>query len=496
MLKQGLRQRLQQKLTPQQIQLLQLFQVSAMQLDSRIKEEIESNPALESASDVAYNDDDTPQAEADFSEESDGDEMGEKNEEIQREDDAFELVYGDDDVADYKTKDPNDYANDDEDNNRFTPVAKGKTLQEYLTEQVEMQDLSAREMDVVRHIIGSLDDDGYLRRDLEAVVDDLMFRQNIYVTIEDVKAGLETVQELDPAGIGAQSLEQCLLLQLERKKMNRYMPVAYKILERYFDLLVKKNYDRLQKELEVDAATLKKAIAEITKLNPKPGNAYSTESTPEQTVIPDFIVSNQGGELILTLTSANFPELHISRAFKDMASEYKRSKKPEMKEALTFMKQKIDSAKWFIDAVKQRQETLFHTMQAIVELQRAFFITGDEAQLKPMILQDVADRIGMDISTISRVVSSKFVQTEFGTLSLRFFFSEGITLDSGDEVSTRKVKQLLQEFVDKEDKSNPFSDQEITDLLAEKGFPVARRTIAKYREQLNIPIAQMRKELE
>lgn len=493
MISQGLRQRLQQKLTPQQIQLLQLFQVSAMQLDARIKEEIESNPALESASDVAYNDDTSP-AETDFSEGSGGDETVEKNEEIQREDDDFELVYGDDDVADYKTKAPNDYATDDE-RELFTPVARGKSLQDYLLEQAEMQELSPRELDIVRHLIGSLDDDGYLRRDLDSMVDDLMFRQSIYVSIEEVKNALETLQEFDPAGVGAQSLEQCLLLQLERKKMNRYMPVAYKILEKHFDLLVKKNYDRLQKELDVDSATLKKAIAEITKLNPKPGGAYSSEAIPEQTVIPDFIVANQNGELVLTLTSANFPELHISRTFKDMASEYKRSKKPEMKEALTFMKQKIDSAKWFIDAVRQRQETLFHTMQAIVELQRDFFITGDEAQLKPMILQDVADKIGLDISTVSRVVSSKFVQTEFGTLSLRFFFSEGITVESGEEVSTRKVKQLLQELIEKEDKSKPLSDQEITDQLMEKGFPVARRTIAKYREQLNIPIAQMRKEL-
>lgn len=493
MIHQGLHQRLQQKLTPQQIQLLQLLQVPAMQLDARIKEEIESNPALESASDVAYNDDDVPQTETDFSVEENNET---ESEEIKREDDEFDLTYGDDDVADYKTKDPNEYNPDgDDERDRFTPVAKGKSLQDYLLEQVEMQELSPREMDIVRHIIGSLDDDGYMRRDLEAVVDDLMFRQSFYASLDEVKSALETVQELDPAGIGAQSLEQCLLLQLERKKMNKYMPVAYKILEKHFDLLVKKNYDKLQKELDVDAATLKKAIAEIQKLNPKPGGAYSSEAVPEQTVIPDFIVANQNGELLVSLTSANAPELHISRSFKEMAAEYKRSKKPEMREALTFMKQKIDSAKWFIDAVKQRQQTLYHTMATIVELQRDYFITGDEAQLKPMILQDVAEKIGLDISTVSRVVSAKYVQTEFGTLSLRFFFSEGITLESGDEVSTRKVKQLLQEFIKKEDKARPLSDQEITDQLVENGFPVARRTVAKYREQLGISVAQLRKEL-
>ncbi|HEY0262348.1 MAG TPA: RNA polymerase factor sigma-54, partial [Chitinophagales bacterium] len=448
MLHQGLRQRLQQKLTPQQIQLLQLLQVPAMQLEDRIKEELEVNPALESPeTDNDFNDE-NPTSETDFSSENDNDETAPESEEISREDDFDLNDYYDEDVADYKTKDPNEFSNDDDERDRFTPVAKGKSLQDFLLEQVEMQELEPRELEIVRHLIGSLDDDGYLRRDLDAVVDDLSFKQNIYVTIDEVKSGLEIIQELDPAGIGAQTLEQCLLLQIERKKMNKYMPVAYNILEKHFDLLVKKNYDRLQKELNVDATTLKKAIAEITKLNPKPGNAYSSEAIPEQTVIPDFVVTNQNGELLLTLTSANFPELRISRNFRDMASEYKRSKKPEMREALTFMKQKIDSAKWFIDAVKQRQETLSHTMKAIVELQHDFFITGDEAQLKPMILQDVADRIGLDISTISRVVSSKFVQTEFGTLSLRFFFSEGITLDSGDEVSTRKVKQLLQEMVD------------------------------------------------
>lgn len=492
MIRQGLHQRLQQKLTPQQIQALQLLQVSAMQLENRIKEELEINPALESPeTDNDFNDE-NPQAETDFSAEE-----NETNEsdEIKREDDDFELAYGDDDVADYKTKDPNDYHTEEDDRDRFTPVAREKSLQEYLLEQVKIQDLEARQLDIVKHLIGSLDDDGYLRRDLDAVVDDLMFRQSIYVSVDEVKAALEIVQELDPSGVGAQTLEQCLLLQLERKKMNKYMPVAHKILQKYFSELAKKNYDKLQRDLDVDATTLKKAISEIQKLNPKPGGAYSTEAVQEQTIIPDFIVTNQNGELVLTLSSANFPELRVSRSFKEMASEYKQTKKPELREALTFMKQKIDSAKWFIDAVKQRQETLFYTMKAIVELQHSFFISGDEAQLKPMILQDIAEKIGLDISTVSRVVSSKFVQTEFGILPLRFFFSEGITLDSGDEVSTRKVKQLLQEMVDKEDKSKPLSDQEITDLMKENGYPVARRTIAKYREQLNIPIAQLRKEL-
>ncbi len=326
MLHQGLRQRLQQKLTPQQIQLLQLLQVPAMQLEDRIKEELEVNPALESPeTDNDFNDE-NPTSETDFSSENDNDETAPESEEISREDDFDLNDYYDEDVADYKTKDPNEFSNDDDERDRFTPVAKGKSLQDFLLEQVEMQELEPRELEIVRHLIGSLDDDGYLRRDLDAVVDDLSFKQNIYVTIDEVKSGLEIIQELDPAGIGAQTLEQCLLLQIERKKMNKYMPVAYNILEKHFDLLVKKNYDRLQKELNVDATTLKKAIAEITKLNPKPGNAYSSEAIPEQTVIPDFVGTNQNGELLLTLTSANFPELRISRNFRDMASEYKRSK--------------------------------------------------------------------------------------------------------------------------------------------------------------------------
>jgi RNA polymerase sigma-54 factor len=505
MLHQGLSQKLLQKLSPQQIQLMKLLQVPTSQLEERIKEEIEQNPALELSDESDdFSDDLTASQEAEEFEpeiESEGEDDFSEGEETPQLDDELDMSdfydEADEGMADYKTKDSNEFADPDDDN-KTIPIVTRTTFHEYLDEQVGMLDLEDNQHDIALHLVGSIDDDGYLRRDLDAIVDDLAFRQSIYTTPKELEAILKQIQTFDPAGVGARSLEECLLIQLERKEEpTKYTEIAKRVLTNYFESFVKKHYDKLERSLGISSAELKKVIDEITKLNPRPGGTYVGTQTHEQTIVPDFIITTSNGELILTLNSANAPELRVSQSFKEMVTDFKKSKikSKDTKDALLFIKQKIESAKWFIDAIKKRQNTLYSTMQSIMEIQFEFFTTGDETQLKPMILKDIADKTGLDISTISRVASSKYVQTEYGTFLLKFFFSESLSTESGEEVSTREVKKILTDLISGEDKSDPISDQELTNELNKKGYNIARRTVAKYREQMNIPVARLRKEL-
>jgi RNA polymerase sigma-54 factor len=363
---------------------------------------------------------------------------------------------------------------------------------------VGMMDLDENEKLIALHLVGSLDDDGYLRRELDAIVDDLAFRQNIITTENDLKRILVEIQKLDPPGVAARSLEECLLIQLRRKEdASIYTEIAIQIIEKHFETFAKKHYDKLEKQFDMNGAKLKRVIDEIVKLNPKPGSAFAGGISPQQFIIPDYIIANNNGELVLSLNNVNAPELRISSSFKEMISSYKsaKEKSKSQKEAILFIKQKIESAKWFIDAIQQRQNTMMVTMQSIMEMQYDFLATGDETRLKPMILKDIAEKTGLDISTISRVANSKYVQTEFGTLLLKSFFSESLSTDSGEEVSTREVKKILSDLIAVEDKSDPISDQKLTDILIQKGYNIARRTVAKYREQMNISVARLRKEL-
>lgn len=506
MLKQGLHQKLLLKLSPQQIQLMKLLQVPTMQLEQRIKEELEANPALEEGP----SEDDEPTSTADDaaeipqSESTDNDtdnELDSPEEEIKLEDDVDMSEYYDEDdegVADYKTSDPSEFA-DPDDENKTIPVSVSSTFHEYLESQLGMMDLDERQQQIAQHLIGSLDDDGYLRRELDAIVDDLAFRQNVMTTETELLTILAQIQKLDPPGVGARTLEECLLIQLKRKEEpSIYTEIAIRIVEKHFELFAKKHYDKLEHIFDMDSARLKRVLDEITRLNPKPGSAFgSSQSSMQLTIIPDFILTNVNGELQVNLNSANAPELRISNHFKEMISSYKKSKEKtkSQKDAILFIKQKIDSAKWFIDAIQSRYHTMMLVMNTILELQYDYLSSGDETQMKPMILKDIAERTGLDISTVSRVANSKYVQTEFGTIPLKFFFSEALSTDSGEEVSSREVKKILSDLIGAESKKKPISDQNLTKILNEKGYNIARRTVAKYREQLNIPVARLRKEL-
>ena len=502
MIHQHLSQKLLQKLSPQQIQLMKLLQIPTAQLDQRIKEEIEANPALElggeeEEEDMQIDISDAPIEEAEI--------VGEDFEvETQQEDflendvDISEYYdEGDEEIADYKVKDINEFT-DPDDENKTIPVVVNSTFHEYLESQVGLLDLDEKEQQIAYHLVGSIDDDGYIRRDLESIVDDLSFSIAIETTIDELQKILKLIQNFDPAGVAATSLEECLLIQLHRKpEQTKYTQLAILILERHFEAFTKKHYDKIEKSLNIYSDDLRKVIEEIIKLNPKPGSAFSSGISPEQFIIPDYLISNNNGDLILTLNSANAPELKISNSFREMIHDYKstKTKSKSQKEAIVFIKQKIEAAKWFIDAIQQRQNTMIAVMRAIMELQYDYLVSGDETQLKPMILKDIADRTGLDISTISRVANSKYVQTEFGTLLLKSFFSESLSTDSGEEVSTREVKKILSDMIMPEDKNDPLSDQKLTEILMEKGYNIARRTVAKYREQLNYPVARLRKEL-
>ncbi len=484
-LKQYLSQKLEQRLSPQQIQLMKLLQVPTMELDQRIKQEIEENPALEEGKDeIDETYDEKPSEEYEDN----------ANTENERED--FDLSdYMDDDTPDYKTQ-ANNYSKDDEE--RVIPYSGEQTFQDKLLDQLYTLGLDDTQFIIATTIIGNFDESGYLNREVEAIVDDLAFMMNLTVTEKQVEDVLSLIQELDPAGIGARDLRECLLLQMNRKQdgdITKY--TAKKILEDYFDEFTKKHYDKIQKKLEIEDKDLKDAINEIIKLNPKPGGASKTNSKSMIQIIPDFYVNEFDGKLEITINGRNAPDLRVSKGYEVMLRNYAEGAKTSKtdKEALQFVKQKLDGAKWFIDAIRQRQNTLLSTMEAIVRYQHAFFLTGDETNLKPMILKDISTMINLDISTVSRVANSKFVQTNFGVFSLKYFFSESLSTDSGEEVSTREVKKILSEAIEAEDKLKPLTDDRLAKLLNDKGYNIARRTIAKYREQLNIPVARLRKEL-
>jgi RNA polymerase sigma-54 factor len=493
-LSQSLQQKLLQKLSPQQIQLMKLLQVPTAILDERIKEELEENPALELSDET--HDDSFEESKDEFADSTESEFEESTNEEQYENIDISDYVQeGDDDIADYKMRDEN-YGEQEE--KTSMPYKVETSFYEILELQLGMLNLDENQSGIAEQIIGSIDEDGYLRRETSAIVDDLAFRQNIETTEEEVENLIKRIQQFDPAGVAARNLQECLLLQLYRhREEGRETDLAIAAVTKYFDEFTKKHYEKIQRGLNLDDDQLKEVMVQITRLNPKPGGTVSEVNKAESYVVPDFFILNNGGKLELTLNSKNAPELRISEGYRDMLKEYDRGTKKDrrQKEAVLFIKQKIDSAKWFIDAIKQRQHTLLSTMTAIMNHQYDFFITGDETSLRPMILKDIAEKTGLDISTVSRVANSKFVQTEFGTYRLKFFFSESLTTDSGEEVSTREVKKILSDMIEGESKKKPLSDERLTELLQEKGYNIARRTVAKYREQLNIPVARLRKEL-
>lgn len=487
MLKQSLSQKLQVKLSPQQIQLMKMLQIPTMELDQRIKDEMEVNPALEEGSDEDEKDKD--QDEDIQQEETEQDNDNEK-EEIDLTD-----YFDDDGTPDYKLSVNNHSADDEE---RETPIGAGRTFQDLLYAQLSMTKLDEQEQLLAEYLIGNLDESGYLRRDLPAIANDLAFSMNISTNAAELEAVLKTIQELDPPGVGARDLKECLLIQIRRaEERDVDVIMAELIITKYFDEFTRKHYEKIARRLDITEDQLKPAIDFILHLNPKPGNSMMESSRTVQHITPDFLLVVENDELKLTLNGRNAPELKVSREYKDMLTHYAKSKTKDAKEkeAMLFVKQKIDGAKWFIDAIRQRNETLLYCMQAIVNYQHEFFLTGDETKLRPMILKDIADMVGMDISTISRVANSKYIQTPNGTYLLKYFFSESMSTDEGEEVSSREVKQILRDAIGVEAKRKPLTDEKLMKILNEKGYNIARRTVAKYREQLGIPVARLRKEL-
>jgi RNA polymerase sigma-54 factor len=482
----GLNQSLQQKLSPQQIQFIKLLQVPTAELESRIEEELEINPALEEGEDQPAEDE--PQEQQEEFESSDS-----------KSDDDVDLkdYLGDDDYSGYKMQ--SDGGGDEDE--REMPIPMSTSLHEQLMAQLDYLGLDDRQYAIGKQLVGSIEGDGYIRRELEAIVNDLAFSQGIETSVEEVESILKKIQTFDPPGIAARNLQECLLLQLDRMDNGHDIDVAVgkKIIEECFEEFTKKHYQKIQKKLGTeDEDFVRDAMELIVKLNPKPGGGSTTGMVKNQYIMPDFILTNNNGKLELALNSRNAPDLRVSRSYTEMFKAYDKGDKKDkkLKEAVTFVKQKLDAAKWFIDAIKQRQHTLLRTMQAIVDFQYDFFQEGDETKLKPMILKDIAGMINMDISTVSRVASSKAVQTDFGIFPLKYFFSEGIATDSGEEVSSREVKQIIKDIIESEDKNKPYSDDKLEKILNEKGYNIARRTVAKYREQLNLPVARLRKEMK
>lgn len=483
MLKQQLQQKLQQKLSPAQIQVIKMLEVPTLELEERIRQEIEENPALEEG---AENDNDNE----DFDEF--GNEDGGNNDDFDIDD-----YVADDDIPDYKLK-ANNTSKDDK--HEDIPFSVGMTFHENLIDQLGLLQLSEHQHMLAEYVIGNIDDEGYLRRTPESMVDDIVFQAGIQTTDDEMIKIVELVRQFDPAGVGATTLQECLLLQLDRKNQTKETKLAAKVISEYFEEFSKKHYDKITKSLNIDDEQLKKIITEIVHLNPKPGNAWGGNVLEKSmaTIVPDFILENDENQLTVHLNNSNIPELRVNNTYNEMFQDYASNKKNqtrEMKDAVMFVKQKIDAARWFIDAIKQRQQTLLTTMIAIVQFQKEFFIEGDDTYLRPMILKDIADRTGFDISTISRVSNSKYIQTEFGIFPVKYFFSESMTNDSGEEVSTREIKKILQDCIDNEDKRKPLNDDALADVLKEKGYLIARRTVAKYREQLNIAVARLRKEI-
>ncbi len=501
---QSLQQRQLQRLSPQQIQLMKLLQIPSAQIEQRVKEELEENPALEMNVDLLDGEGATASEEM-------NDELlsGLQDEEVEVPVDEYEMsneelseyTYDDDgDIADYKTKD--DYY-PELDNDKVIPIKAEMSLHEQLMDQLSMLDLEEVEYKIAEQIIGSLDDDGYLRRALQSIADDLAFKQSMLVEEKEIEVVLNKVQGFEPAGIAARNLQECLLLQLNRKAeeglplADDKRKLAITVIEKHFEEFTRKHYDKIQKSIHLDESQMKEVMHQILSLNPKPGAETGYANEAEMYIIPDFTVLINNNKLELTLNSRNAPPLIISDDYKLMLKEYEKGQKQDkaQKEAVFFIKQKIDAAKWFIEMIQQRQQTLLMTMRAILLHQESFFMSGDTTQLRPMILKDIAEKISLDVSTVSRVANSKYVQTEFGTYLLKYFFSESLTTDSGEEVSTKEVKAILGELIQLEDKHKPLSDDELTEQLQKKGYNIARRTVAKYRELLNIPVARLRKEL-
>ena len=479
----SLQQRLLQKLSPQQIQVIKLLEIPTIQLEQRIKSELEENPILELN-------------ESDDTNESYDDTESSPDDSPQNDEFSLEDYLNEEDIPNYRLS-TNNYSKDDK--QVEMPYSSGLSFHDSLIEQLGLTNLNEEEAKVAEYIIGNIDEDGYLRRDLLSISDDLAFHRNMDVKIEDLERYLDIIQDFDPPGVGARDLQECLSLQILRKKGKDSTCLAAKIIQHNFEEFTRKHYDKIQRKYEISEEELKEAIDEILKLNPKPGSSYSNPmSQSNQVIVPDFLLDNVDGELILTLNQKNVPDLQLSSTYLDLMKSYSANKggaTRDQKEAMMFMKQKLDSAKWFIDAIRQRHQTLYLTMSEIIKFQKEFFQEGDETKLKPMILKDIADRTGLDISTISRVSNSKYIQTHFGIYALKYFFSEGLQTDTGEEVSTREIKKILKECIDKEDKKHPVTDEKLALILKEKSYIVARRTVAKYREQLGIPVARMRKEL-
>ena len=484
MLRQQLKYKLSQKLSPQQIQLMKLIQLPTQAFEQRVKQELEENPALDSGKERdEKHDDDFDNSQDDY----------EERETIETDINVDEYL-SDDDIPSYRLN-ANNYSADDEE--KSVPYASGTSFGQFLKTQLQTYRLSDIDRQIAEFLVGSVDESGYIRRSIDDMVDDLAFTQNVYTDNETVSKILQIVHQLDPAGVGARSLQECLLIQLKRKTPTKDIDLAIRLIEDAFDHFTKKHYSKLLSKFDITEDELREAIDEIEHLNPKPGGAYSGNTRIVEHVVPDFTIKIVDGDLELTLNGRNAPQMHVSRDYSNMMKGYKEAKEKTkaQRDAVMFIKQKLDAAKWFIEAIKQRQETLFVTMSSIMHYQKEYFLTGDERNLRPMILKDIADEIEMDVSTVSRVANSKYVDTPYGTKLIKEFFSESMTNDQGEEVSTREIKKILEITVAEENKRKPLTDEKLAKILKEKGYPIARRTIAKYREQLDIPVARLRKEI-
>lgn len=486
MLKQYLQFKLSQKLSPQQIQLMKLIQLPTQAFEQRLKQELEENPALERGKEESADDnfDDFDNSQDEFND----------NETIAAEDINVDDYLSDDEIPDYRTH-ANNYSSDDEE--KSVPYAAGTSFTQHLVNQLNTFRLSEAEEDIAHFLVGSVDESGYIRRSLSDIMDDLAFTQNVFTTEEEIEQVLKVVHQLDPAGVGARNLQECLSIQLHRKNKTADIELAISIIDKAFDQFTKKHYKKLLQKFDISELQLRDAIEEIERLNPKPGGSYAGNNKIVEHIVPDFAIKIVDGELELTLNGRNAPELHVSREYNNMLKGYKESKdkSKSQKDAVLFIKQKLDAAKWFIEAIKQRQQTLFVTMSAIMHYQKDYFLTGDERKLRPMILKDIADEIDMDVSTVSRVANSKYVDTPYGTKLIKEFFSESMKNDQGEDVSTREIKKILETVIEEEDKKKPLTDEKLASILKEKGYPIARRTVAKYREQLDIPVARLRKKI-
>lgn len=487
MLKHSLQFKLSQKLSPQQIQLMKLIQLPTQAFEQRLQEELVENPALEESSKEDNYDLDDFGSDTDDYDDYD-------SEHIDTGDINIDEYLSNDETPDYKYQ-TNNYSDDDDD--KTLPFAAPVSFHQDLINQLNTFILTDEERDIAEFLVGSIDDMGYIRRSIQDIVDDLAFTQGIYTNEPAVERILHLVQELEPAGVGARDLQECLLLQLKHKTPSDSIALAINVIEQQFDAFTKKHYDKLLQKFDVSQQQLRKAIDEIEKLNPKPGGSFDGNQKTIEHIVSDFTIRIIDGELELSLNGRNAPELHVSKDYQEMLQSYKDTseKSSSQKDAVQFIKQKLDSAKWFIDAIKQRQETLYVTMNAIMHYQKEYFLEGEETKLRPMILKDIADMVGLDISTVSRVANSKYVDTPYGTKLIKEFFSEAMTNDQGEEVSTIEIKNILQQVISEEDKRKPLPDDQLAEILKEKGYPIARRTIAKYREQLDIPVARLRKKI-